>query len=579
MTVPNGGLLGQELPCPNNAERKDSLSVNSDHSRQPADMARDSSSMKKTPHQMHVVPTLTNGRLAGQHEDEPGECQPTRNGGGSPCPPVDVPEISVSSPDHEGTAQNETQPEPQPSPPPYPGPAAPATASTRSKLRILPPHLIPPPPPPSIPRPPSPSSTYPSPLSQPPPPPPPPNPLPPHGQPAAAPELSPRRLRRFMSFLEETRDQQEDHHERREQALLERQALHAKRQALRAQRLRTRDAQAGLISELRRTCLNAKPPEPAAVFALFDAVERAHDALGASEEDYDADERRYDVLELQWTKNEGDIVGNLVEDIEELGIVPPPRAHAGVGEENDDGDVDCQRHAVDPRPATSPDFRSTEEAFPAGEAAAAATPGTPVGEVRQGLAGYSWKSDDDDARAGTAAAADALVEGRPGGDDAGLENHRHQLWEAVRPHMDVLKGVSTDEGRRASEPARRQGELIQAAAAAAAAAARRPRSEADLAGVLEPGWQSNIRSQVSQWIMDSLKGSLVQKALAKAQLEEDGLDEKDWWVALRRVWSTDAANDEPEAGGGEEEEEGEEEEDDYVNIVSDSREGVSVDWS
>ncbi|KKY19556.1 hypothetical protein UCDDS831_g05215 [Diplodia seriata] len=361
------------------------------------------------------------------------------------------------------------------------------------------------------------------------------------------PELSPGRLLGFMDLLEEARDQQEDHHERREEALIERQKLQRKRQELREKRIKTRNVQAGLISELRKLCLNASPPDYAAIFELYDEVERAHDELGVNEEDYDQEERRYDVLELQWTKNEGDIIGNLIEDIEELRIVP--------ARENE--------VEPDPQPATSPDFLSTEPVFPVPDSPpSAATP-----EIQQELVSYSLK----DAHPGT---AETASEGHPG-DQTDPEDessavpadpsakHKHQLWEAVRPHMDILKDTRADDGRRASEPIRRQPRFLQPPNSKGPM--RRPKSVSDLAG-MEPRWQ-NVRSHVSQWIMDSLKGSLLQKALAKAQLRVDDLDEKDWWDQLKLVWSTDTANEEPAAS---------EEEDYYVNVES---EGVSVDWS
>ncbi|KAB2570476.1 hypothetical protein DBV05_g10838 [Lasiodiplodia theobromae] len=348
-----------------------------------------------------------------------------------------------------------------------------------------------------------------------------------------------------MDTLEEARTQQEDHQERREQALTERQNLQTKRKELRQKRLNTRDVQANLMSEFRKICLNAKTLDHETIFELYDEVEKAHNELGVNEEDYDEEERRYDVLEYQWTKNEGDILGDLIEDIEELDIIPPREDKA----------------EPDPKPATTPDFLYTQDAFPDSNSGT----NTTTEETQQDFTDCS----SNDSQYGIA----EIAMGDQAGNytDPDMEEippeHRSQLLDSMR-QVDITKEAGLPEGRRASEPVRPQSDFLRPPVTA-----RRPRSEADLAAV-EPRWQS-IRSHVSHWILDSLKGSLFQKALAKAQLPGEDLDEKAWWGLLKSVWSTDAANEGPEAEemedeGEEGEEAAEDEEDDYFE--SDDRE-------
>ncbi|KAL1632657.1 hypothetical protein SLS56_003354 [Neofusicoccum ribis] len=279
-----------------------------------------------------------------------------------------------------------------------------------------------------------------------------------------------------MERLKETQLQHYEHRELREQTLAERHNLKGMRKKLRDHRTETRDTEARFITELRQVCLNAKKLDFEHLFGLYQDVEDAHDELGAREEDYDEEEQRYGVLELRLTKNEGDIIGDLLEDIEDIKIVPPRLDKVTL-----------------PKARATPTPQSTNEIIAESK---------PAGEIQEAL----------------------------------------QKYRLEQP--EILGNRELLEMRRSSAPTEYRPQHL--APPDAMVQARRPRSESDLAS-LQPRWPS-IRVHVSQWILETLEVSPLQKAIAKAQLQDEHMDNGTWWEMLKKFWSSDAANNGPESG-------------------------------
>ncbi|KAF4312207.1 hypothetical protein GTA08_BOTSDO12134 [Botryosphaeria dothidea] len=299
--------------------------------------------------------------------------------------------------------------------------------------------------------------------------------------------------------------------------MTERARLRKLRKELQQRRTKTRDLAASFISELRQMFLQAKKYDFKSILERYQDVENAHDELGEYEEDFDEEERKYDILDWQLSQHEGDVVGDLLEDIEELKIVAQRPEEEEI-------------HS--PKPAVVPTFLSTEKMFPD----TGSSPNSAASDVQATLEQYSMDPSGqltEDSGLDSVPEDSSLPE-EPKGIDLGLLGpHTGQVCKISEIRTQVL-----DYSRRFSSPESSRPRLLQLPGPLGHA--RRPKSESDLAD-MEPVWP-NIRAHVREWIMDTLKESSFQKALAKAQLDIKDIDEKTWWDLLKEVWPSDATN-------------------------------------
>lgn len=399
-------------------------------------------------------------------------------------------------------------------PPPPPHPALPPGpgASYLPSQDVKPSFTYPPPPPPPLPPPPQ--------L-----PPPPPGSFPYSTPPYRVTET---RLRELMDRLQETQSQQDEHREMREEALTERRRMQNMRKDLREHRLKTRNMEAKLITELRQVCLNAKQLNFEDLFKLYEQVGDAQDILGSLEEDYEEEERHYEILEWQLGKQERDIVSDLLEDMEDI-ISPNPR----------DPLTEMPPTLRSPVPSAMRNATLELESGPSS---------TGDHEVRERFKDFHL-----DKIGSPCSTEDPEVGPKesPNEDEAlRSETSETQYTDHLRKLLEnnsrILQGDTLPESRRASEPAPSKGQRYLAPPVQA----RRPRSESDLASV-QQRWSSS-RAHVDQWIMESLKASKLEKAIAKAETGKEiaeahsgteKIDNKTWWGLFKKCWTQSTPED------------------------------------
>ncbi|EKG14861.1 hypothetical protein MPH_07984 [Macrophomina phaseolina MS6] len=292
--------------------------------------------------------------------------------------------------------------------------------------------------------------------------------------------------------------------------------MNAKRD-LQKHRLNTRNLQAELMTELRQICLKAKDPDYEALFKLYDKLADAHDTLGALEEDYEQNEERYDILVWQLEKEKRDLVGDILQDMEELEIMP----------EKTGGGLDRlsrrpATHAPEPAPAISSGFREIQEKF---RGFGLENPGLPGGTKDERIGPMQLLDDGE--------APTALPEGTQ-------TQYTDQLDVLLAKSTDVLEGRPATDPRRASEPVPCKEPRLAPLEMGA-----RARSESDVASMQQPRWP-NVRAHIDQWMLESLKASQLEKAIAKAGTEVQiatarvgagKMDKKTWWGLFKQYWS------------------------------------------
>lgn len=321
------------------------------------------------------------------------------------------------------------------------------------------------------------------------------------------PGLTERRVRKFIDILDEFRSDAFKHRELREEALTQRNNLKNMRKELQKHRLAAQNMEARLVTELRQICLRAKLPDYKDLFQLYEDVGNARDVLGPLEDDFEEQERRYDVLELRVSREECDLVGNLMEDVEDLQIV------------TENGELDSELSI----PFTRNEIQNRLDDFDISQP----QPPVDVEDPEYYFPEPSADSEKWDCPPGFAAIQDI--------DQS--DQFSDYLSEVVDFDDRILGLVGNI--RRTSEPTQ-----STASRSLAPKESRRPRSESDL-GVLQCRWPST-RAHVDQWILDSVKASDFEKAIAKAQTEKEIadairgsklIDRKTWWHLFKQSWS------------------------------------------
>lgn len=279
------------------------------------------------------------------------------------------------------------------------------------------------------------------------------------------------------------------------------------RKELQKHRLAAQNMEARLVTELRQICLRAKLPDYKDLFQLYEDVGNARDVLGPLEDDFEEQERRYDVLELRVSREECDLVGNLMEDVEDLQIV------------TENGELDSELSI----PFTRNEIQNRLDDFDISQP----QPPVDVEDPEYYFPEPSADSEKWDCPPGFAAIQDI--------DQS--DQFSDYLSEVVDFDDRILGLVGNI--RRTSEPTQ-----STASRSLAPKESRRPRSESDL-GVLQCRWPST-RAHVDQWILDSVKASDFEKAIAKAQTEKEIadairgsklIDRKTWWHLFKQSWS------------------------------------------
>lgn len=334
-----------------------------------------------------------------------------------------------------------------------------------------------------------------------------------------------------MERLRETQSQQEEHRELRERALTERHALQMTRKKLLEHRLQTRDAEAKLVTELRQVCLKAKEPDYEVLFGLYQDVSNAQDVLGSLEEDYGAEEREYDVLEWQLGKLEADLVGDLLEDMEDLKIVPPEPTGS--------------LSASDKRPIATAPVASTMEPFMSDPESASYPKVLEAPKLfNDPHLAHSWSASTTECSEScpNKALEDEELRNISGKSESQFTDHLNKVVEETTK---ALAEYPTPEPRRASEPVNSISHFLMVPEPA-----QRARSESGLSQIL-PRWPST-QAHVDQWISDSLRESHMEKVIAKAHSEEKiasaqsgatRIDRRAWWSLFKDFRVTGTPNE------------------------------------
>lgn len=375
------------------------------------------------------------------------------------------------------------------------------------------------------------------------PPPPPPPPLPPPKFPlpplvqsplstqrlSLPPVQTETRLLKLMERLRETQAQQDEHRELREMALTERHALQQTRKSLCDHRQRTRDTEVKLITELRQVCLNTKQLDYEVLFGLYQEINDAQDSLGSLEEDYDAQQRSYDILEWQLSKYECDLVGDLIEDMEDLGLVPPESTCSlSVSDKKSAAPVGFPLEPLTPNPTSS---------------LALKVPGASE-LISDARLAQNWSGS-------TTECSDLDLDHDLAEEEAfnnAVDEPETQFTDRVDHLIEqASKTLEEHQTRPASMPIKSISSFYLTPNST-----RRAQSEGGLAHI-GPRWPS-IRDHVNQWLWESLAESHMEKVIAKAHSEgeiagaqssEILIDRRTWWNLCKEFWAASSTSEQP----------------------------------
>lgn len=272
--------------------------------------------------------------------------------------------------------------------------------------------------------------------------------------------------------------------------MTERRNLIKLREQLQDFRAKARHTEVELVAELRRSVINARQNNPAALYELYQEHEEAQDKIGVLEENYASREMEYDLTECKFHREESDFYSSLIEDLCDIGIVPL---------------TPISYRPAPSRPATPPDSWFTSASFALFD--------------QECITNELETSD--------------VEQDNVSSEDA--DSYMGRLRRVIKD-AETLEHRKMPVERRASDPAT----STELQRHDQSKRQPRPSSETELAQ-LRPKFPTR-RGQISQWILESLKESSLQKALAKSQLSSQDIDDREWWKLLKKSWGE---NDEP----------------------------------
>lgn len=316
---------------------------------------------------------------------------------------------------------------------------------------------------------------------------------------------------RFTRHIENATKEQEELAELRERTLTERMKLERKRKQLREIRMKAGDIEAQIIAQLRGVLEQHNIEFPPKLLTLYSDVQATRDCLGGLEDDYNQAESEYGTLEWTYSNHESKFYrkfgsgsgSSASSESSEYPVLPDgPEAQysSALGElemlkeqlsdlqrEHAEQLEEKNRRELYGLPISIPDASFLED-FPRWEE-----------ELQRDIKAAEFKA--------------------------------QQLRDELKPH-EQHKG-----SRRASDsypPTPIKVSTVRHVT-------NMPQSESALASLVEQF--TDKRKRISDWILESLKCSPLERARLKSRIGIDDLDDDAWWKLVVEHWNQDEPED------------------------------------